>query len=140
MISLDKVWHFLASLGLVWCSFCVIFCTVESGHNRRNPANNDDSTHDRNEDQVELSPTHVNTDNNSHNNNDDSHPRMVWKPTKMNIIILSCFLSFLVGCGKEIADVLWNGWPWCMNGVCHGDGWDVVANLVGKSQCCISGC
>ena len=119
MLPNDKIWHFLASLGLVWIFY--VLSTVAYLFLR----NNSDSRRSHDADEENLG---------ERNESDNESAKIIcysylgspyWR------LALASLLSLLVGAIKEIADALWNGWPWCTNGVCHADGWDFLANLIG---------
>lgn len=144
----DKLWHFLASWVMVWFFFglLTLLCHLKSSWD-------DVETDAANDADAVVKESRQNNDdddcNNTIYNNAAASSTNAAKPQASscslmllqffeNLVVqsylrmcLASFLSFLVGAAKEIADLLWNGWPWCSNGVCDDDGWDILANIVG---------
>ena len=117
MLQRDKIWHFLASIALVWIIFLILIVVNQF----RRPLN----TRSQNVDEEDQG-----------SNNRDIGAKSTfcfWMDSPCGRLALSSFVALLIGTVKEIADALWNGWPWCTNGVCHADWWDFLANFIGVS-------
>ncbi|CAB9501295.1 expressed unknown protein [Seminavis robusta] len=132
-VAKDKLWHFLASLGMVWFFFAglslIDHCffprtTTQNEHSAEN------AEPDEEKQELETQSPSIASDRQEKQEQPTTVFQTILQSTT-RCILLASFLSFVVGAAKEFADVIWNGWPWCTNGVCHGDGWDILANLVG---------
>ena len=120
----DKLWHFLASLAIVWIiTAALLFGTKiwkswkqasSTNQEIRQSANPNINIVDQQDERAENPQLHL----------------CYAKMGTCKIIIAAAVLAFLVGLAKELADYVWDGWPWCKP-VCHEDGWDILANSLG---------
>ena len=144
MIPRDKLWHFLASCGMVWIWLAILTIMEHYGYCRcccydETETRDDSMTASRQQpsslmhhpdeypQQDHSLPVPVVDNHESTTTRTKQH----YFTSSARRIVLASFLAFLVGTAKEVADVIWDGWPWCSQGDCHGDGWDILANLLG---------
>jgi len=139
MVENDKLWHFLASTLLVWFFFGLISwwcycCQCIDEHETTENNDNGDNNSVVAEFTRSRSPNEAQQATSASWTCCTSSLSSIIKSLVVTVprrICMASLFAFLVGAVKEIGDVLWNGWPWCNDGVCNGDGWDIVANMVG---------